>query len=353
MLLHQGYSNHPEKPVRLSIIWSYLEEVSLDAICPLIKGRTATTTELQRVHKKDYLDILQQYCSNYQPNTAFPSQYGSGIYFNEHTWSCASFAAGSLCEMTKQVLSDDSLRNGMALIRPPGHHALSNFANGFCYLNNVAMAAAMAVEEFHLERVLIIDFDVHHGNGTQALFYESNQVMYFSAHRWEEFFFPKTGKIEEIGEGKGKGYNINVPLTGFAYREEDLYYIFVHVLRKLIQQFSPELILVSAGYDAVKQDPIGKMNVSIQGFETLTQLILFFANECMTTPKVIYALEGGYNVTQIAECVMASMKALVLYSHSVCSQEEVDSFYDTSKVSPITITTCQQVAHVLEGIWKL
>ena len=205
------------------------------------------------------------------------------------------------------ALTDELLRgnidSGFALIRPPGHHAESNRVMGFCLFNNVAVAADWAIRNSTMEKVAIVDFDVHHGNGTQEIFYARSDVLYLSAHQYP--FYPGTGHFNQLGEGQGEGFTVNFPLRAGAgnpfYRK-----VFSDLVLPIVRQFDPQLILVSAGYDAHKNDPLAGMNLDVEGFGQLVTLLNTLAQE-VCEGQILFVLEGGYNLPALSESVICTM----------------------------------------------
>jgi acetoin utilization deacetylase AcuC-like enzyme len=197
--------------------------------------------------------------------------------------------------------------NGFALVRPPGHHAERERAMGFCFFNNVAIGARYAIQNFSLQKILIVDWDVHHGNGTQNSFYEDPRVLYFSTHRYG-FFYPGTGAATEVGKGKGEGFNVNVPLSpGTGDVEYGI--VFEEILKPIALEYQPQLILVSAGFDIHYADPLGGMEVSEKGFARMTQILMEIA-EATAQGKLAITLEGGYDVAGQNRSVKAVLEEL-------------------------------------------
>jgi acetoin utilization deacetylase AcuC-like enzyme len=215
-------------------------------------------------------------------------------------------AAGGLLELIKVVMQG-KLNNGFALVRPPGHHAERDRAMGFCLFNNIAIGAKYALRNFSLQRILIVDWDVHHGNGTQNSFYEDSQVLYFSVHRYG-FFYPGTGGATEVGKGKGEGFTVNVPLSTGA-GDTDYGNIFERFLKPIALEYQPQLILVSAGFDTHYNDPLGGMDVSEKGYARMTQILMEIAG-ATAQGKLVLVLEGGYNVTSQRRSVKAVLEEL-------------------------------------------
>lgn len=216
------------------------------------------------------------------------------------SYDAACLAAGALIEGARLVAAGE-VDNCFALVRPPGHHAESTHSMGFCLFNNTAIAAQYAITELKLNRVLIVDWDLHHGNGTQHSFYETDQVLYFSTHQYP--YYPGTGAAKERGRGKGLGFTVNVPLPG-GQGDEAFARIFNSLLSPLTRQYKPEMIIVSAGFDIFRDDPLGTMNVSIEGFAYLTRLLLNLAGE-LCGGRLLLSLEGGYDLAGERDGVMA------------------------------------------------
>jgi acetoin utilization deacetylase AcuC-like enzyme len=214
------------------------------------------------------------------------------------TYQAALMAAGGVMEAIKQTVTT-KMRNAFALVRPPGHHALRDQAMGFCIFNNEAIGARYAIKIHGLTRVLIVDWDVHHGNGIQSIFYDNPSVLYFSVHRAP--FFPWSGEASEVGIGKGEGYTVNVPLEPGS-SNTDYGNIFRHLLRPIAEQFEPELLLVSAGFDTHRSDPIGSMNVTPEGFARMTALLMEMAVS-FCKGRLVLVLEGGYDPEGLRDSV--------------------------------------------------
>jgi acetoin utilization deacetylase AcuC-like enzyme len=211
-----------------------------------------------------------------------------------------------LIDLTLAVI-DGQLKNGFALIRPPGHHALPDRAMGFCIFNNVAIAAKAAQLQRDLERVAIVDFDVHHGNGTQAIFEKDPSILYTSSHQYPHY--PGTGSLKEIGHGKGKGTIINFPLPA-GVGDEGFPAIYNEILIPAMRRFKPQIIIVSAGYDCHWSDPLAGLGLSLTGMAWISQTLVNLAEE-LCTGKIVFALEGGYNLDVLRIGVANSIKALL------------------------------------------
>uniref|UniRef100_A0A383V5R9 Histone deacetylase domain-containing protein n=1 Tax=Tetradesmus obliquus TaxID=3088 RepID=A0A383V5R9_TETOB len=301
MLLHEEGKAvpHPERPDRLRAIMARLVGNGVTDSCTRVPARTATTTELLRVHTADHLQRLRLFCSGTVPATIIPSD----TYINQHTLHCAALAAGSAADAAVRVVRGEAAC-GAAIIRPPGHHAESNTAMGFCFFNNAAVAAR-AAQAAGAERVLILDWDVHHGNGTQHIFEADPSVLYMSLHRYDRGnFYPGTGAAEEVGRGRGAGFTVNVPWDAANIGNGDYMAAMHDVVLPIAREFAPNLILISAGFDAAEGDPIGGCCLTPECFGNMTAQLMGLA------PTVLL-LEGGYNLLSTAVSTEACLKVLL------------------------------------------
>ncbi|MCA9014143.1 MAG: histone deacetylase, partial [Planctomycetaceae bacterium] len=267
-LLHET-GQHPENAVRLKKITERVAKEKMTNLRTVSQWSTGTSQEILRVHTDEYLQELKQYCAE-----------GGGRIETDtvvcpESYRVACYAAGCVVEAVNEVLGKQ-VQRAFCAVRPPGHHALADQAMGFCLLNNVAIAARHAIAQHKLNRVLIVDWDVHHGNGTQDIFYKEDQVYFFSAHRFP--FYPGTGTAEETGAGKGLGTIWNLPLA-FGISRKEYIEKFERMLLDAARKCRPELVLISAGFDAHKDDPIGSLGLETEDFGTLTQLVLKVAHE--------------------------------------------------------------------------
>jgi acetoin utilization deacetylase AcuC-like enzyme len=299
MLDHAPPPRHPERPERLRAVLRQLERTGMDQACPRGIVRPATDEELLRVHTEDYLALV----------SAFEAQGGGAI--EADTWIstgsnlAARLAAGAAIEAVRFV-ADQPGRRAMCLVRPPGHHARPDEPMGFCLFGNIAAAAAEARDRLGLERILIVDFDVHHGNGTQEAFYSDQNVAFLSIHRYP--FYPGTGAASETGTGAGLGTTKNVPLPLGTPRAE-YRAAFRAALERLADRVRPELVLISAGFDAHAEDPVGSLGLEVEDFDLLTKDLVAVA-DTHAAGRIVSVLEGGYNVPILAGCVVAHLEAL-------------------------------------------
>ncbi|XP_043103725.1 histone deacetylase 6 isoform X2 [Puntigrus tetrazona] len=309
MMLHHNMwdGHHPELPQRISRIFCRHGELGLVSRCLRIPARLATEEELALCHSSEHIGIIKS-TEHMKPRDLhrLGNDYNS-IYISNESYTCALMAAGS-CFNSVQAMLTGQVRNGVAIVRPPGHHAEKDTACGFCFFNTAALAAryAQSITRESL-RVLILDWDVHHGNGTQHIFEEDDSVLYISLHRYEDgAFFPNSedANFDKVGQGKGRGYNVNIPWSGGKMGDPEYLAAFHHIVMPIAREFAPELVLVSAGFDAARGDPLGGYQVTPEGYAHLTHQLMSLA-----AGRVLVILEGGYNLTSISEsmCMCTSM----------------------------------------------
>jgi len=291
-LEHDTSASHPERPERLSHIYRMIQEKGLSKKTVQVKLRAATEKELLRIHSPEHLRTI---AGTAERNLTYldgdtPASKGS--------YQAALLAAGSLIECLDQVMAG-KLKNAFALVRPPGHHAERSRAMGFCLFNNIAVAAAAGLEAHGLKRILIVDWDVHHGNGTQHSFEPEPRVLFFSTHRYP--FYPGTGYFDEMGAGKGAGFTVNVPLPA-GCGDGEYAAVFDQVLMPVARKFKPELVMLSAGFDTYYRDPLGGMKITETGIARLTTRVLEIADE-FCEGRLVATLEGGYHLEGLASCV--------------------------------------------------
>lgn len=291
---------HPERPARLVRIMQHLTEIGIDQRCERPAWEPASLARLSRVHCPEYVEEVK----------AFAARGGGHIeadtVMSARSYDAALLGAGAACDAVERVIAGKAA-NALCLMRPPGHHAVQRSAMGFCLFNNVAIAARTAIAELKLNRVLIVDWDVHHGNGTQDAFWEDGQVGFLSIHRFP--FYPGSGAADETGAGPGLGWIKNVPVK-FGTSRADYFDAFRKALDELARRVKPELVLISAGFDAHRLDPIGSLGLEIEDFAELTKLVRAVANE-HARGKLVSLLEGGYNIDVIPKCVATHLEHLL------------------------------------------
>ena len=298
--LDHDTGDHVENSRRLAEAISCLEETGIKDKLTYLPPRPALLEELEMIHTPEYISHVKSKAEKgggwLDPETVVsPKSYEAALY-----------AVGGLLVAVEAVMKDE-VDNAFAIVRPPGHHAISDRAMGFCIFNNVAVAAKLALNKFSLNRVLIVDFDVHHGNGTQDAFYTDPKVLYFSTHQYP--FYPGTGWMDEIGSGEGKGATVNFPMAA-GWGDEEYLRAFEEVLVPLARRFQPQLILVSAGFDAHWADELAMMRVSIKGFAQMVMILKELAAE-LCQGRLVFTLEGGYNLQVIASSIKAVFDLLL------------------------------------------
>lgn len=297
-LLHDTGSGHPETSKRLDSIVNQLQKLSNDHIIWETKFRSASQEQISLIHDVRYVRSVQEICE-----TNKNGYFDGDTPFSSQSYFAASLAVGAGIHIADSILSNQA-KNGIALVRPPGHHAESSHAMGFCLFNNIAITAKY-LQTQGIKKILILDWDVHHGNGTQHQFYDDPSVYFISLHQYP--FYPGTGSSEERGSGDGFGFTLNLPLPRNS-NELDYWKVWP-LVQKEMEIFQPEFILVSAGFDAHKADPLGGMNLETRAFSQLTQLILKEAN-LYAKGRLISFLEGGYHFEALADSVTTHVETL-------------------------------------------
>ncbi|OCT60034.1 hypothetical protein XELAEV_18046053mg [Xenopus laevis] len=369
MLKHQctcgDTNNHPEHAGRIQSVWSRLQETGLLGKCQRVRGRKATLDEIQTVHtehhtllygtspqsrhkldSKNILGTLSQKLYAVLPCGGIGVD--SDTVWNElHSPPAVRTAVGCLLELVYKVASEE-LKNGFAVIRPPGHHAEESVAMGFCFFNSVAIAAKLLRQKMNMGRILIVDWDIHHGNGTQQAFYNDPNVLYISLHRYDDGnFFPGSGSPDEVGADHGIGFNVNIAWTGGVdppVGDAEYLAAFRMVVMPIAQEFSPDFVLVSAGFDAVEghQSPLGGYSVTAKCFGHLTKQLMTLAGG-----QVVLALEGGHDLTAICDASEACVSALLglelaPFDNSVLQQRPSDN----------AVATLERVINIHSKHWS-
>ena len=294
-------TQHPENATRLRHVASRLEETGLMARCDVVDFAPAEDALIGQIHDSDHMQVLADLASQ------GGGRVDADTVLSPASWEVARLAAGAVCQATREVVAGNT-RQAFCAVRPPGHHALADRAMGFCLVNHIAVAARMATIQLDLERVLIVDWDVHHGNGTQDLFYDDGRVGFFSAHRWP--FYPGTGAEDETGTGDGLGATRNLPVKFGTSRDRYLSWL-ARELETFADQLKPQLILLSAGFDSHREDPIGSLGLETEDFADLTRIVLDIA-ATHADGRLVSVLEGGYNPPVLADCVATHVEEMLL-----------------------------------------
>jgi len=298
---HDMGPGHPESPERLRAIVSRLETTGLLGRLIRIEAEPAPDRWITEIHEASYVKSLGEHVPDsgrvfLDPDTSM----------SPHSLRAAYLAAGGALKAADAIMAG-TVDHAFCAVRPPGHHAEANRAMGFCLFNNVAIAARYLQRHHGVDRVLIVDWDVHHGNGTQHSFYDDPSVLFFSTHQYP--YYPGTGRATESGDGKGKGYTINVPMSP-GQGDEEYREVFERILVPAVDAFRPEFVLISAGFDAHKDDPLAGMALTEKGYAALTGIVTMLARR-HASGRILSCLEGGYNLSALAASVEQHLLALM------------------------------------------
>ncbi len=340
---HNTGQAHPETSERLRVILSEMEKLNLFSAsgkCKLVKPSLARIEDLELVHDLEHIQLVERTC-----------EHGGGLLdlgdtvVSPESFEVARYAVGGAIKSVDLVLGRKA-KNAFALVRPPGHHAGPYYAAGFCVFNNVAIAAAHLIERLHLQRVLILDIDAHHGNGTQEIFYDTDKVLYISLHE-DPRGFPGTGFTDETGEGRGLGYTVNIP---FPFRIGDKTYLkaIEEVAIPIIQQYAPQFILVSTGFDGYYGDPVAKLSLSASSYGLIFEKILDLSST-LCEGRFVALLEGGYKLGKLGKLVVSTISKMAGFSYPV----KAESIKTSLRAEKQAEKTIKEVKEVQSAFWDL
>ncbi len=332
--------NHVESPDRLRVIYEQLAQKPLDEIFLYPEFNPASQVSLAYNHTPEHIMRLAgtagKTFSSLDPDTQASAM----------SYDAACLAAGAVIGGMEMIVNGEA-DNGFALVRPPGHHAEAERAMGFCLFNNVAVGAHYGLQKLGMDRVAIIDWDLHHGNGTQNSFYTSDQVLYVSTHAYP--YYPGSGGMLEVGAGAGEGYTVNVPLSG-GQDDRNFAAIFKEIIVPITRQYNPDFIIISAGFDTYYGDPLGTMAVTEQGFACMARQLLDLANE-ICEGRLLVALEGGYNLQGLRDGVLAVLAEMS--ENQACpgkvDAETLQEIVDSGR----EVAVIEQVRNIAKSYWSL
>jgi acetoin utilization deacetylase AcuC-like enzyme len=332
--------NHVESPDRLRVIYEQLEQSPLNDLFLYPEFSPASQESLAYVHAPEHIMRMAETSgktfSSLDPDTQASAK----------SYDAACLAAGAVIAGMEMITSGEA-DNGFALVRPPGHHAEANRAMGFCLFNNVAVGAQYGLQNLNMERVAIIDWDLHHGNGTQNSFYTSDEVLYISTHAFP--YYPGSGGLLEVGAGKGEGYTVNVPLSG-GQDDRNFAAIFKEIIVPVISDYRPDFIIVSAGFDTYFGDPLGTMAVTEQGYACMARQLLDVADE-VCEGRLLVALEGGYNLQGLRDGVLAVLGELS--ENPACPGKVASEMLQDILDSGREVAVIEQVRNIAKSYWNL
>jgi len=295
---HSPPFSHPERPERVSSVYNFLKDKNFFSNVDLINPVGATKEDILRVHTYDHYEFVNQSIIKGK------NLLDGDTYIVKDSLTAALLSAGGVIKAVDLVLGN-SYKSVFSLMRPPGHHAESKKPMGFCIFNNISIAARYVQDKYNLERIAIIDWDVHHGNGTQEIFYNSSKVFFISLHQYP--FYPGTGSENESGNGEGEGFTLNFPLPA-GTSGESYFRIFKENIIKALINYNSQLLFISAGFDAHKYDPLANMKLTEDDFADMTKVIKDFADK--KNIKIISVLEGGYNLDALSASVYSHLSVL-------------------------------------------
>lgn len=314
---HHFETGHPERPERVETIRTALDAAGLWARYPKLTPINLSEEQIQNVHSPAYLNLLEMTCRK-------SGRLDMDTYTTTASWELAHNSAGGASAVASSIWQGEA-RRGFALTRPPGHHAMRGQGMGFCLLNNIAISADYVLKNFDINRLAIVDLDLHHGNGTQEIFWYRDDVLYFSTH--QSPFYPGTGRLEDIGAGPGEGWTVNIPLPpgsgDVAYHSA-----MDEVILPLLDQRKPQMILVSYGFDPHWMDPLGQLLLTADAYGRLVQKLCIWA-DAHCQGKIALFLEGGYDLNAGKSCSLAVVSAMIGKSwsdHDPCPYEESDAW---------------------------
>ena len=332
-LIHT-HSQHPERKERLEAIWKVLEQESFKDLVELIEPESAGVEDITLVHHENHVEAVKEAC---REDRGFLDM---DTYIVPESYQVALLSAGGALKGLQQIMKGN-IKKVFSLGRPPGHHAEKSRSMGFCLFNNIAIAAETARKKYGLNRIAIVDWDVHHGNGTQNSLYEEDEILFISIH--QNPAYPGTGHLDEIGSSRGKGYNINIPLSP-GTGNGDFVKVFSEVVLPVLEEYRPQLVMISAGQDSHARDPLAGMNLTDGGYYYMASSLKEVADK-YADGRMLLTLEGGYHLEAQASAVGQVIKAL-------SQKDSVAEGMDYSISGNMTLNNLEILKNYLGDYWK-
>ena len=307
-VFHQDYlkhltgEGHPESPGRLKSLIDYLERKKLLQKLEMIRPQNPSVEWVKKIHSEEYIELMESCCRNRLV------MLDADTVVCPDSYKVALLAVGGVLSAVDEV-AEKKVKNAFCAIRPPGHHAENKRAMGFCVFNNVAIGARYVQEKHKFKKILIVDWDAHHGNGTQKIFYEDPSVFYFSIHEYP--FYPGTGAERDKGEKEGEGFTFNIPMC-VGSGDSEYIEVFENIFYPVAVKFAPDFIFISAGFDGHQDDPLTNLNLTADGFKRITEVVCDLADECCEG-RLVSVLEGGYSLRALSESVSTHLSVLMKY----------------------------------------
>ncbi|MHA1596445.1 MAG: histone deacetylase family protein [Candidatus Asgardarchaeia archaeon] len=338
-LLHDPGFDHPERKERLEYTLNFIKAIDFKGKLRFYDGKCAKIKDILFVHRKEYFELIKKMSES-------GGLLDSDTILSKDTLKSAMYAVGTCLHATESIVKGE-VKNAFALIRPPGHHAMRDRGGGFCFFNNVAIVAKYLIKE-GFKRIVIVDWDAHHGNGTQSIFYRDPKVLYMGLHQDGRTLYPGTGFIEEMGAGEGEGFNINFPFPPFSL-EHHYIRVFKEILIPVMEDYKPQFILISAGYDGHYLDTISNIFLKVQSFGYFTEL-LEEVSDRFSSGKMLAVLEGGYVLKPLAEGISNTLS--VMSSFGILFKDNI-KLKKKNSVERMFLSRLSLLKGKLKNYWKV
>lgn len=341
-LEHDTGYGHPESPDRLKSIIRGLREHGIleDSRFKILKPSRASIEEISLIHDPNYVRYVEDFCRR---GGGVIGTWGGGVVCSGRSFEAACYAVGAAIDAVKLSM-DNVYPRSFCLVRPPGHHAEYDYPYGFCIFNNIAIAAAYLIKFRGVDRIMVLDLDAHHGNGTQHAFYDSPKVFYISIH--QDAIFPGTGSINEVGVGDGEGYTLNIPLPAYSDKE-----VYIEAIRRIVKpiamEYKPEIILVSAGFDPYHDDPITDLGLTLEGFREVYREVIDLSRIC--SGRIVFCLEGGYNL----ECLRVAVASVIALMEGIEFDLPREEVYPPPYLKSRALSIIEAVRRIASSYWRI